>query len=111
MALDPITAGIGLAEAVIGKIWPDKTAAEAAQLTAAAPFSVDWTLADNTVRALNAQNMLDVGRALGAHIITRHAKGRALRARIDAATTPAAVSMTTARLVCEAYRRCAPLST
>jgi len=35
MALDPLTAGIGLASTIIGKIWPDKSAAEAAQLAAA----------------------------------------------------------------------------
>ena len=34
MAVDPLTAGIELATAVIGKIWPDKSAAEAAQLAA-----------------------------------------------------------------------------
>lgn len=35
MALDPLTAGMGLAETVIGKIWPDKTVQEQAQLAAA----------------------------------------------------------------------------
>ena len=35
MAVDPLTAGIELATAAIGKIWPDKSAAEAAQLAAA----------------------------------------------------------------------------
>ncbi len=34
MALDPITAGIGLAETVIAKIWPDKSEQERAQLAA-----------------------------------------------------------------------------
>jgi hypothetical protein len=34
-AIDPLTAGFGLAETVIGKIWPDKSAAEQAQLAAA----------------------------------------------------------------------------
>lgn len=34
MAVDPLTAGIELATAAIGKIWPDKSAAEAAQLAA-----------------------------------------------------------------------------
>ena len=34
MAIDPLTAGIELATAAIGKIWPDKSAAEAAQLAA-----------------------------------------------------------------------------
>ena len=35
MAVDPITAGIDLATTAINKIWPDKSAAEAAQLAAA----------------------------------------------------------------------------
>ena len=35
MALDPISAGLDLATTVIQKIWPDKSAAEAAQLAAA----------------------------------------------------------------------------
>jgi hypothetical protein len=34
MAIDPLTAGIELATAALGKIWPDKSAAEAAQLAA-----------------------------------------------------------------------------
>ena len=35
MSLDPVTAVTDLATEVIGKIWPDKSAAEAAQLAAA----------------------------------------------------------------------------
>jgi hypothetical protein len=35
MSLDPLTAGVDLASTVINKIWPDKSAAEAAQLAAA----------------------------------------------------------------------------
>jgi len=35
MALDPITAGIGLANSVVNKIWPDKTEQEKAELAAA----------------------------------------------------------------------------
>lgn len=35
MALDPLTAGLDLAKTVVGTIWPDKTAAEQAQLAAA----------------------------------------------------------------------------
>ncbi len=34
MATDPLTAGIDLAQTVITRIWPDKSAAEAAQLAA-----------------------------------------------------------------------------
>lgn len=35
MSLDPITAGLSLADTVISKIWPDKTEQERAQLAAA----------------------------------------------------------------------------
>lgn len=35
MALDPVTAGLDLANKVIGTIWPDKTESEKAQLAAA----------------------------------------------------------------------------
>ena len=35
MSLDPITAGMDLATTIIGKIWPDKSAQEQAQLAAA----------------------------------------------------------------------------
>jgi hypothetical protein len=35
MAIDPITAGIGLAEDVINRVWPDKTEQEKAQMAAA----------------------------------------------------------------------------
>jgi len=35
MSLDPLTAGVELAQTVITRIWPDKSAAEAAQLAAA----------------------------------------------------------------------------
>ncbi len=35
MALDPLTAGIDLATTIIGKVWPDKSAQQAAELAAA----------------------------------------------------------------------------
>ena len=52
------------------------------------PFSIDWTLADNSVRTLNAQEMIEVGMALGAHINEQHVRARQLREQIEAATTP-----------------------
>ena len=58
-------------------------------------FSVDWTLADNTVRTLSIANMLAVGQAMGVHIMTTHGVGRGLRAAIEAATTTAAVEAVT----------------
>ena len=50
MAVDPLTAGIELATAAIGKIWPDKSAAEAAQLAAAVAI-VQGQLDTNKVEA------------------------------------------------------------
>jgi hypothetical protein len=35
VAIDPITAGLSLAETVVSKIWPDKTEQEKAQMAAA----------------------------------------------------------------------------
>lgn len=50
-------------------------------------FSVDWTLANNTVRVLTGANMLAVGQAMGAHIMAAHGRARALRAALAAAQT------------------------
>ena len=52
MALDPLTAGMDLASTIIGKIWPDKSAAEAAQLAAAAAL---------------VQSQMDVNKVEAAH--------------------------------------------
>jgi hypothetical protein len=49
----------------------------------AQPFSVDWTLADNTVRTLDGPSMIQVGMALLTHINTQHEKGRQLRVQIE----------------------------
>lgn len=56
-------------------------------MLASQSFSVDWTLADNTVRTLSGANMLAVGQQMGVHIMTMHATGRVLREAIAAATT------------------------
>lgn len=52
MSLDPLTAGIDLATAAINKIWPDKSAAEAAQLAAAVAI-VQGQLDTNKAEAAN----------------------------------------------------------
>lgn len=54
-------------------------------------FTTVWTLADNTLRTLNAQDMFAVGLALGAHIAGVFAHAQVLRAQIEQATTPAEV--------------------
>jgi hypothetical protein len=50
-------------------------------------FEIDWTLADDTVRTLNAADVLAVGGALAAHVMNAHAIGRAARAAVTAATS------------------------
>ena len=52
MALDPITAGMDLATTIIGKIWPDKSAQEQAQLAAAVAI-VQGQLDINKAEATN----------------------------------------------------------
>jgi len=54
-------------------------------------FTINWTLADNTVRTLNQQQMLAVGLTLGYHINTVFTKGQALRSSIESASTKEAI--------------------
>lgn len=51
------------------------------------PFSITWTLKDNTTTVLNIQEMKEVGVALANHLNTQYNKGRDLRAQLDQATT------------------------
>jgi len=51
------------------------------------PFSIDWTLADNSVKTLNADSMIGVGEALGQYVSSIHAISRLLRDQIENATT------------------------
>ena len=68
----------------------------ALQLAALIPdFSIDWTLADNTVRTLSAADLANVGAALGMHVAAQHAKARLLRSQIEVATTVAEVDAVT----------------
>ena len=52
-----------------------------------AAFSIDWTLADNTVRTLTAADMIAVGVALGQHVNACPERARVLRGEIDGAET------------------------
>ena len=56
-------------------------------ISSSTQFSIDWTLADNSVRTLSASDMVQVGVAMGQHIISTHAVYRSLKADIEAATT------------------------
>jgi hypothetical protein len=55
-------------------------------------FVIDWTLADNSVRALIRAEMVAVGIALGMHVQMQFAKAQGLRLQIEAASTPEQVA-------------------
>jgi hypothetical protein len=83
-------------------------AAVAAYLTKASgqPYSKDWTLTDNTVRALSADQVVAMGLVLDAHIDAIYAKARHLRALIESAATSEEASAVTWR----AYNDTAPFA-
>lgn len=56
-------------------------------MSAGLPFSKDWTLEDNSVVTLDAQQMIGVALAMGQHIGYAHTHSRQLRAAVEAATT------------------------
>jgi uncharacterized protein YbdZ (MbtH family) len=51
------------------------------------PFSITWTLKDNSTISLNAQQMKEVGIALANHLNTAYDKGRILRTQVEQALT------------------------
>lgn len=55
-------------------------------------YAQDWTLFDNSVITLNADDMIAVALAMGQHVNLAHEKSRALRLMLDAATTIEEVS-------------------
>jgi hypothetical protein len=55
------------------------------------PFSIDWTLADNSVKTLDAAGMIAVGTALGMKVSAAFDTARALRDQIANAATIAEV--------------------
>ena len=61
----------------------------------ASGWSIDWTLADNTVATLSAVELLAVGEALGDQISAAHACGRTLRTQLDAAASVAEINYIT----------------
>lgn len=52
---------------------------------AGAPFSIEWTLQDNTTALPDAAAMIQMGLAVGQHVSACHAHCLALKAAIDAA--------------------------
>lgn len=58
-------------------------------MTLGEPFTIDWTLADNSMITLSGPDMLAVGVALGQSAGGAHARAAALRTQIQSATTQA----------------------
>lgn len=61
-------------------------------IAAGSPFTLDWTLADNTVRTLSAADVVALGGALAMQIRVAHEVARSLRASIENAIDAAAVA-------------------
>lgn len=85
--------------AVAGRVYDadaesQRRIAGAVQLAVIAPpgWSIDWTLADNSVATLTAADVIAVGVALGAQVSAAHAVARVLRAQIDTAADAAAIN-------------------
>lgn len=56
-------------------------------ISVGAPFTQDWTLKDNSVVTFDAQQMIGVALAMGAHVSLAHERGRMLREQLEAALT------------------------
>ena len=65
---------------IVGAVTAAKIAKDTSQ-----PFSVEWTLADNTAVMLDADQVISVGFAMLTHTTSTHEKGRNLRSAIVAA--------------------------
>ena len=59
--------------------------------SAGAPFSEPFTMADNSVVSLDADQMIALGVAVGKRVASIHARARALRGEIEGATTRTAL--------------------
>ena len=65
---------------IVGAVTAAKIAQDAGQ-----PYSITWTLADNSTADLDAAGIIAVGFALLAHIDAIHQRSRTLRQQIDSA--------------------------
>jgi len=59
--------------------------------SAAAPFQITWTFADNSTADLDADEMIGLGVTVMAHVDACYAAARTLRSAIDAAPDMAAL--------------------
>ncbi|QUT04057.1 DUF4376 domain-containing protein [Sphingobium phenoxybenzoativorans] len=50
------------------------------------PFSIDWTMQDNSIATHDAAAMMAAGTAMGEHVSACHANALVLKAQVDAAT-------------------------
>ncbi len=55
------------------------------------PFSIDWTLADNSVVTLSGAALIEAGVAVALHVDAIQRRARVLKERIDAAETLAEI--------------------
>jgi hypothetical protein len=62
---------------------------------ASEPFSIEWTLADNSTVTLDADGMIACAAAVAAHVDAMQQRGRVLKARIDIAETLAEIEAVT----------------
>lgn len=66
----------------------------AVQLAAINPsIVIDWTLEDNSVVTLTAEQVISMGSALGSHVTDTHERGRIARQLINDATTEAQLDL------------------
>ena len=72
---------------IVGAVTAAKIAQDAGQ-----PYTIAWTLADNSTADLDAAGIIAVGFALLAHIDAIHQRSRALREQIDAAQDSQVIS-------------------
>lgn len=56
------------------------------------PYSIDWTMADNSQVTLDAAGMMQMGVTVGEHVKACHAAGTNIRAAIEAAADEAALA-------------------
>jgi hypothetical protein len=66
--------------------------AMSAAIDGTVPPGFEWRTEDNQDVPMDAPAVLELARAWGAHKWVQHATARALKAQVDAATTPAAVA-------------------
>lgn len=84
----PFTCNNSVYDSNIPKISGAALSALMAQLSST-PFSIDWTLLDNTVKTLDASGMIAVGNAQASAINSVYETARTLRSAIQACTTNA----------------------